>query len=1208
MADVIEMPRPRGGDVSNPGASERAADPSVAVPDAHAREQALDVTRSWVVEAPAGSGKTGLLIQRYLRLLGSDLVAAPEQVLAITFTRAATEEIRSRILAELEAAALDRPADTPFARVTRTLANAALARDLECGWRLREDTDRIRIRSIDSVAGEIARLLPQTSGEAASARPIEDATRLYRTAARRTLLRLGGSDAQLSDAVRLLLLHRDGNVNSCEQLIAEMLREREQWGGLVPTRLADLTDERLEEHTRPQLDRALDQAICAGLTRVAHALPAGFLASLAQLAAHLGARPGYEGAASPIALCHGKDTPPEALTAHLDHWRALTHLLLTGAKTWRKSFNSNVMQFVAEKEDKQLLKELINEVRDAPEAHAALRALSCLPPARFPDEQWVVTKALLRVLQHALVELRRVFAEEDACDFSEPALLARTYLRQRGTTAAYETARGIELRHLLVDEMQDTSNGQYELLELLTAGWQGSGRTLFLVGDPKQSIYLFRQARVERFVRTLREQRLGGLPLGRLQLAANFRSEAALVSAFNQTFARIFPRQTRDHDEIVYSPAVATRPETEAGGETWHTAVVADASATQDDRKPHISRRHASEIREIIAAWRRSPRPPGRAEPWRIAVLVASRRELKPIVAALRQPREDGPIPFRAINVEPLGERQEILDLLALTRALQHPADRVAWWAILRAPWCGLTLGDLHLLAGADHRDLAQQTVPELLEERCRLLAGESRARLDRLRRVLARALEQKERLPLPELIDRTWRALGGDASLDAPALANSRQYFELIEAQLRDTGDVAIDLLTERLERLYAAPQQDEDAVDLMTIHGAKGLEWDVVLVPELDRSAPPAQSRLLDWEVLSHDDPEVASVMLAPISGRGEASSALTEWIRRLHNDRLRAERRRQFYVACTRAREALHLFGTATGTKAGTFKPSPNSLLEAAWPAAEPHFDTPATQLETGRREPLRAEPFAQQGSEGLAFAAAADERPSPVILRVPLTTLARSVDAFGDVPRAHSGHRALLRPPGSYAARSFGNAVHTFLELAAAEILAHHSSEETRTQTTRWQPRINSLLRADGLPPAQISRLAPQVLRAIDNTLRDPIGLWLVGRRRDARSEHALTLAREDIADAEQTDSPGRRGIRIDRIFRAGPAPLEQGESHLWIVDYKTAAHSGAGLETRLEQEKQRYRLQLEGYAKALSETNTMLGLWYPLLARLLWWKA
>ena len=116
-------------------------------PDWREREQALDITQSWIVEAPAGSGKTGLLIQRYLKLLGDTSVEQPEQILAITFTVKATGEIRERILAQLEAAAQNAPLkdDTDFERQTRALALAVLERDRALNWHLLERPRRLKI-------------------------------------------------------------------------------------------------------------------------------------------------------------------------------------------------------------------------------------------------------------------------------------------------------------------------------------------------------------------------------------------------------------------------------------------------------------------------------------------------------------------------------------------------------------------------------------------------------------------------------------------------------------------------------------------------------------------------------------------------------------------------------------------------------------------------------------------------------------------------------------------------------------------------------------------------------------------------------------------------------------------------------------------------------------------------------------------------------
>ena len=199
-------------------------------PDWRERERALDVQASWIVEAPAGSGKTGLLIQRYLKLLADGSVREPEQVLAITFTNKATAELRERVIGQLKAAAAGAGPVKGFDRQTRVLAEAVLARDGAAGWGLIKHPRRLNIRTIDSVCAEISRSLPVLSSSGGRQAPTTEADRLYREAARRTLKQLGGEDAALHEALRTVLLHRDGNLAECEGLIAAMLGWRDQWG------------------------------------------------------------------------------------------------------------------------------------------------------------------------------------------------------------------------------------------------------------------------------------------------------------------------------------------------------------------------------------------------------------------------------------------------------------------------------------------------------------------------------------------------------------------------------------------------------------------------------------------------------------------------------------------------------------------------------------------------------------------------------------------------------------------------------------------------------------------------------------------------------------------------------------------------------------------------------------------------------------------
>ena len=613
-------------------------------PDYDARRRALDVRLSAIIEAPAGSGKTGLLLQRYLTLLAQGGVSQPEEILAITFTRKATAELRERVLEQLHTAASGRSpaADaSSFERETRLLAEAVLAADAQLGWRLLEQPQRLRIRTIDALCAEIARTLPLLSGSGTN-QPVEAAEPLHREAARRTLLELGGSNAILNDALQTVLLHRDGNLNDCETLLARMLQQRQQWGELVPLDTESLTDEHLDTQVRPRLERSLETIVCAGLSRVLEAMPQPELVELTELSGRLGMEASYvPGEQSPVAVCANRSDPPEARAEDLERWIALLHLLFTKDGDWRKGFAPAYLRFDISYQDRATLKDIVERLRLAGVAES-LKSIRGLPPARFPDEQWSVAKALFRLLRQALAHLKVLFAETGRCDFSELALAACDALAAEEGVADLSQSPGARLTHLLVDEMQDTSSSQYMLLERLTRSWDGHSQTVFLVGDPKQSIYLFRQARVERFLRTVAERRLGDVPLEPLRLTANFRSQGALVEAFNETFAQLFPQTAivtqalGEELDVPFVRAEAIRPASAHPHPiVWHTEVLGshpipgNPAPTTAELRAARMQRETRQIRRIIEEWRARPLPEGRTKPWSIAVLARARKHLR---------------------------------------------------------------------------------------------------------------------------------------------------------------------------------------------------------------------------------------------------------------------------------------------------------------------------------------------------------------------------------------------------------------------------------------------------------------------------------------------------------------------------------------------------------------------------------------------------
>ena len=1199
--------------------------------DAEARRLALDIRRSFIVEAPAGSGKTGLLIQRFLKLLADPNVTAPEQVLAITFTKKATAEMRDRVLAQLEAAERNAPvSEAAFDQDTRSFALAVLDRDRQLEWSLLTQPARLRIRTIDSLCAEIARMLPVLSGSGGRLSPTEQAQPLYREAARRTLLLLGGSDRTLHQAIREVLLHRDGNLSDCEQLIADMLGLRDQWGELIWGMLpADqrhtLDDAYLDANVLPRLEAAMDEAICAALEEVHREFPPDVLEELVSVTAAL-TRVSDPGALHQgIAPCAGRTHTPRPCSEDLEFWKALVYSLIPPSqKSWRKSLDVRALGEKPDPAAKADLLRLISRLDDREDLLALLLSLRDLPSACYPENQWRVAKALFRVLSRAMVELQLVFAERNECDFTELSLLARHALSQSSGAEDLAEAAGSRLQHLLVDEMQDTSSSQYHLLEVLTRSWDGSSQTAFLVGDPRQSIYLFRQARVERFLQAARELRLGELPLEHLKLSSNFRSQAKLVEDFNEQFAAIFPLYS---DGLPYSDAEPVLAAAQnAAGLQWHANIIPNASKTTEPTLARLQqqqrRNDAREVARIAQEWLAKPLPESRrrirssngeqiAEPWRIAVLVRSRNHLAEVVPALR----DAAIRFRAVNIEALSERQEILDLTALTRALLHPADRVAGLAVLRAPWCGLTLADLHLLTGADEPALKEVSIPRLIAERRERLSAEAQRRVARVEAVLSAAASQRGRLTTTQLVEKAWRTLGGDATLTEAELAYADQFFELLAQLERDSqvGASALSLavLEVRLRELFAegeilAPETPH--VELLTIHKAKGLEWDVVIVPGLERLPDRGRPRLLAWTTLDGGSGEAsASVMLAPIAARGNDPEALTKWLNGLHRKRELAEHKRLFYVACTRARQELHLFAAPVEGWKGEVKAKSTSLLQAAWPAARPHFQQPA----------LPALARAVGRDEGLELAASvvpsAEPQPVARLKRLPETfdPGVRFADARRTrLPHALGAEVAMARelferPEGSFAARAFGNTVHGAMELLARSMAEGQHSDDLIREVRGWQPRLEAMLRADGLPRDTVVQLTAETLRILQRVLIDSEGLWILAPHPGAASEFSLsTVSTQDTAVST---------VRADRMFRAGPAPEAPGENYLWIIDYKTAAHGTAGLEAFLARQREAYAAQLEAYARILAPVldvepqRVRVGLYFPALPRMLWWE-
>src|SRR5690606_9175174 len=216
--------------------------------------------------------------------------------------------------------------------------------------------------------------------------------------------------------------------------------------------------------------------------------------------------------------------------------------LLTKEDAWRKRFTKGEGFPPEGKDEKARIEELRRQLLDNHELRSRLHAVRRLPVARFAEDQWVLLQALVELLPVAVAQLQVVFGEQGQVDFPEMALRALQALSEDNETPSDLLLRlDAGIAHILVDEFQDTSLSQYRLLERLVSGWSGDdGRSWFVVGDPMQSMYRFREAEVGLYLRA-RQDGLQSVSLQPLQLTANFRSRPAVVEWVNTAFAKVLP-------------------------------------------------------------------------------------------------------------------------------------------------------------------------------------------------------------------------------------------------------------------------------------------------------------------------------------------------------------------------------------------------------------------------------------------------------------------------------------------------------------------------------------------------------------------------------------------------------------------------------------------------------------------------------------------
>lgn len=1113
--------------------------------DASARHDTLDTGRSFHVESPAGSGKTLLLTMRFVKLLAQ--VDHPAEILALTFTEKAAREMRNRITDALQKA-LD-----PSLRLSNPSANPAedeLIRSAEDA--LHRHSDRLELAAsssglnimtfhgfchyLASRAPLEAGINPDFTIADDAAQPILAAESVARSLNR--LFTLPAGDMQRRALENRALCH-DNNQHALRDELIEIIRKRDRFADLVAvisrsggsdlSRFRHTLESRVRFYVESRLRNLAGQCLRAPLGRNWGRLMARLSEEGAEAADRL-----------PAEL-------PGAAWEDLPSWKTLADCFLTSAGTALKTpgpkrgFYSGFAK-----------SDLGTLIRDMPPSLSRLLHDTREYPGL--DEPSVDMEALsdLIILCAAIINDYEGFCKTR----SQTDFIGLEYCALRVLDTADPSDLSLfldhRLRHILIDEFQDTSRLQWELLRRLVDGWEsGDGRTVFIVGDPKQSIYGFRNAEVNLFYEAKKgipRAGSGPLALSSRLLQTNFRSAAGLVAWVNGIFgATIMTDPNEEVDEVPFSPSVAGSSIAEEGLSPVSLALFAG---------PDSASARAEEAAWLAATAKKLVAETGGLKS--LGVLLFTRTHLRTYLQAF----SDCGVPLQVQEGLHLVDRPETGHLVQAARALARPHDDCAWASLLRSPWSWF---DVSLLAEA----ALSPDVPWI--DKLRAL-GRSRPEMKELMRALDSALRRIGRDPLGRVVRTLWEDLDGarrTAALYGMAgVANCVRLCDILDDMDEGSPQETLERFESLLETFYEPvdPTAAWSPVHMMTIHRAKGLEFDMVMLP------------FMDWNPLAAGPAGPPPYLVERLPGKKEehliatgrdrrkpGPDPLFRILSRLEKERKTGEAKRLFYVAATRGRSRLIMSGL-TGLKDGAPAEPRKSPLAWVWThhggrdGLMPELPGKGTPGGTGIGFEINPAPPEGPG-EIPPVAIPADQLPALLDIQPERRTLSVRAPSSGGFDRGPGEdvtcdiHEGNERPVAAIR----GVLIHRLLKRGLER------------KSLPPEGAVAQALVREGMPREEARRLAPGIVEETQATLDSPFIASLL--------EKAVGPVRTEWKLESSLSAESLLSGSIDLALFDGTC--------WWVIDFKTGA-PGTAQDRNLffKTEEKRYRNQIDAYRSLL----------------------
>lgn len=1100
--------------------------------DLQARIDALDITRSFLVQAPAGSGKTELLTQRFLSLLS--YVHYPEEIIAITFTKKAAFEMRSRIISSLE-------------NPKTEAAKKALIHSKKNNWNLCEHPNRLRILTLDAFSLYLAQQSPIRSKLGAQLNIAEDANILYKEAIQAILLD-PPKDAVFLEAIKNVILYLDNNYSRLEELLINLLSKRDQW-------LPLLLNHSKKENIRHFLENELvysNHLILKKQDEIPDFLKKEML-NLAEYAL------GNIENKSDFFTIFSEKYDKNFISSIKKTWEFISNIFLTSQDSLRKKADKNI-GFPApsqskNKDEKKIYEEykkrhqaLIKEIEKNQGIVDWLIEIKKMPNLSYTESQWSMLASLLTLLPLTVAQLRLLFSEKNKIDYIENAQSALQALGEEDNPSDFSLKLDYKIQHILIDEFQDTSNSQFSLLKKLTMGWsQNDGRTLFLVGDPMQSIYRFRQAEVGLFLYA-KQYGIGDIKLDFLSLSSNFRSTKNIINWINSTFSSLFPiKENMQKGEIKYSHAKAIE------NFNFNQTSNIECFTFLEKNETHEEKYIINKIQEIK---KNNPHDS-------IAILIRSRDHLKTITPQLQY----ASIEYQAIEIEKLFHESSIYDLLSLTKACIHLSDRVAWLSCLRAPWCGLKLDDLWLISHEKKTKTIWEQLnnPDIINK----LSDEGKKRINNFKNAISFAIEQRQRFPIREIIEKVWRSLNKNYLLYPQEKnnidINIEYFFSALENISDEKGLIELENLEKKISQIFSSTLiNKENPVKIMTIHKSKGLEFDHVFIPKLNKKTSPLDRSLLTW-IEYPDDENINHLLIAPIS-EINLQDKTYDYIQKQQQKKFLLETIRVFYVAATRAKKCLYLTATIEDE---TQVENQNSLLG-----------------NIVKKHPFLFESFSSEEKENINHDQNLFLKKKKTLKRLKLINLNTSNQIKHLEPYSEEQNNIpKLEIVNSNLEAKLGTMIHFMIE----KISYYGLNWWNKLSKTEVNEIIESLCLQYNLYHEK-DTVFNKINSAIFNMKQDQKGQWLLKKQ-------AFSFSEWPICFKEANNQWGKK--IIDRI-------IQDENGVYWIIDYKTKdnQNSALALSHFIEIEARKYFSQLESYRKIVQDlfpsSKIRMALYFPLL--------